>query len=49
VYGSIEEDSQNARRTSLLTRYVLQVQDFVFHDNCGGLKDIEDKQIRIIW
>lgn len=46
VYGSIEEDAE--RRDFTFNALYYNVQDFSIHDYCGGLKDIEDKQIRII-
>ncbi|WOD08529.1 polynucleotide adenylyltransferase PcnB [Marinomonas sp. GJ51-6] len=46
VYGSIEEDAE--RRDFTFNALYYNVQDFSIHDFCGGLKDIEDKKIRII-
>ncbi|QUX97452.1 polynucleotide adenylyltransferase PcnB [Marinomonas sp. CT5] len=46
VYGSIEEDAE--RRDFTFNALYYNVQDFSIHDYCGGLKDIENKQIRII-
>lgn len=46
VYGSIEEDAE--RRDFTFNALYYNVKDFSIHDYCGGLKDIEDKKIRII-
>ncbi|ETX09474.1 poly(A) polymerase [Marinomonas ushuaiensis DSM 15871] len=46
VYGSIEEDAE--RRDFTFNALYYNVKDFSIHDFCGGLKDIEDKVIRII-
>lgn len=46
VYGSIEEDAE--RRDFTFNALYYNVQDFSIHDFCGGLKDIELRQIRII-
>jgi len=46
VYGSIEEDAE--RRDFTFNALYYNVQDFSIHDYCGGLKDIENKVIRII-
>lgn len=46
VYGNIEEDAE--RRDFTFNALYYNVQDFSIHDYCGGLKDIENKQIRII-
>jgi poly(A) polymerase len=46
VYGNIEEDAE--RRDFTFNALYYNVKDFSIHDYCGGLKDIEDKKIRII-
>lgn len=46
VYGNIEEDAE--RRDFTFNALYYNVQDFSIHDYCGGLADIENKQIRII-
>ncbi|NLQ18040.1 polynucleotide adenylyltransferase PcnB [Marinomonas sp. M1K-6] len=46
VYGNIEEDAE--RRDFTFNALYYNVQDFSIHDFCGGLKDIENKQIRMI-
>ncbi|MCB5162579.1 polynucleotide adenylyltransferase PcnB [Marinomonas algarum] len=46
VYGNIEEDAE--RRDFTFNALYYNVQDFSIHDYCGGLKDIENKQIRMI-
>lgn len=46
VYGSIEEDAE--RRDFTFNALYYNLKDFSIHDYCGGLKDIEDKKIRII-
>lgn len=46
VYGNIEEDAE--RRDFTFNALYYNVKDFSIHDYCGGLKDIEKKQIRII-
>lgn len=46
VYGNIEEDAE--RRDFTFNALYYNVKDFSIHDYCGGLKDIESKQIRII-
>ncbi len=46
VYGDIEDDAE--RRDFTFNALYYNVKDFSIHDYCGGLKDIEDKKIRII-
>ena len=46
VYGNIEEDAE--RRDFTFNALYYNVKDFSIHDYCGGLKDIESKQIRMI-
>ncbi|MBJ7537978.1 polynucleotide adenylyltransferase PcnB [Marinomonas transparens] len=46
VYGKIEEDAE--RRDFTFNALYYNVKDFSIHDYCGGLADIENKQIRII-
>ncbi|MBM6552227.1 polynucleotide adenylyltransferase PcnB [Marinomonas ostreistagni] len=46
VYGSIEEDAE--RRDFTFNALYYNIADFSLHDYCGGLADIEQRQIRII-
>ncbi len=46
VYGSIDEDAE--RRDFTFNALYYNIKDFSIHDYCGGLADIEKRQIRII-
>lgn len=46
VYGTIDQDAE--RRDFTFNALYYNIQDFSIHDYCGGLKDIQNKQIRII-
>lgn len=46
VYGTIDEDA--IRRDFTFNALYYNIKDFAIHDYCGGLKDIEQRQIRII-
>lgn len=46
VYGSIEEDAE--RRDFTFNALYYNIADFSINDYCGGLADIEQRQIRII-
>ncbi|RDL44095.1 polynucleotide adenylyltransferase PcnB [Marinomonas piezotolerans] len=46
VYGTIDEDAE--RRDFTFNALYYNIKDFSIHDYCGGLEDIEKRQIRII-
>ncbi|MBJ7550909.1 polynucleotide adenylyltransferase PcnB [Marinomonas ostreistagni] len=46
VYGSIEEDAE--RRDFTFNALYYNIADFSINDYCGGLEDIDKRQIRII-
>lgn len=46
VYGSIEEDA--LRRDFTFNALYYNIADFSIHDYCGGLEDIQNKQVRMI-
>ena len=46
IFGDIEQDAE--RRDFTFNALYYDISDFSIHDYCGGLEDIEAKQVRII-
>ena len=46
VYGTIEDDA--IRRDFTINALYYTTDDFSVHDFCGGMKDVENRQIRLI-
>jgi len=46
IFGNIEQDAE--RRDFTFNTLYYNIADFSIHDYCGGLKDIEQRKVRII-